>query len=148
MDSFNSRLDASLKQRARELGRLTALLRSELPPESDGHYHVANIRGNTLIIMTDSPVWTTRIRQLGPRILTVLHNSGSTKLMHIRVFSRPGRSATIQPRPPKTKPKHLSPRSGQLISQTASFIDDDGLRDALLKLARRATVKREPTDKE
>ena len=148
MDSFDSRLDGTLKKRARELGRLTALLRGELPPESDGHYHVANIRGNTLIIMTDSPVWTTRIRQLGPKILAVLQNSGGTKMQHVRVFSRPGKSVTIQPPPPETKPKHLSARSGQLISQTASFIDDDGLRDALLKLARRATVDREPGDKE
>ncbi len=148
MDSFNSRLDASLKKRTRELGQLTALLRGELPPEADGHYHVANIRGNTLVIMTDSPVWTTRVRQLGPRILTALQKSGRTGILHIRVFSRPGQSVKVQPPAPETKPKHISTRSGQLINQTAAFIEDDGLRDALLKLAGRATVDREPVDDE
>ena len=129
--------------RARELRRLTSLLRSELPPESDGHYHVANIQGRTLVIMTDSPVWTTRLRQLGPRILSVLKDRGGKNLQHIRVFSRPGRSPTVKPpAPPKAAPEPISPESSRLISQTASFIDDEGLRGALLRLARRASEKR------
>ncbi len=145
LDSFNTRLDDSLKKRAQELRRLTSLLRSELPPESDGHYHVANIQNGTLVIMTDSPVWTTRLRQLGPNILTVLQNSGKKNLMHIRVFSRPAQSVTT--RPPasvKTRPEPISRQSSELITQTASFIDDDGLRNALLRLAKHTSDKRKP----
>lgn len=123
------------------------MLRGELPPETDGHYHVANIQGRTLVIMTDSPVWTTRLRQLGPRILTILQNSGRKNLLHIRVFSRPAQSPVA--RPPesvKTKPKHISLQSSRLLNQAASTIGDEGLREALLKLARHASDGRKQED--
>ena len=137
MDSFNSRLDDSLKKRALELQRLTNLLRSELPPETDGHYHVANIQDRTLVIMTDSPVWTTRIRQLGPRVLTILQNNGRKGLLHIRVFCRPTQSAPVEPaKPAPSPPRQISQQSRQLLEQTASIIPDEGLSDALQKLAR------------
>ena len=145
MDSFNSRLDDSLRRRAQELRRLTSMLRSELPPESDGHYHVANIQDRTVVIMTDSPVWTTRLRQLGPRILTILQNCGRKNLLHIRVFSRPAQSPVARPAESvKTKPRQISHQSSQLLNQAASFIGDDGLREALLKLARHASDKHKP----
>jgi hypothetical protein len=123
------------------------VLCGELPPETDGHYHVANIQGRTLVIMTDSPVWTTRLRQLGPRILTILQNSGRKNLLHIRVFSRPAQSPVA--RPPesvKTKPKHISLQSSRLLNQAASTIGDEGLREALLKLARHASDGRKQED--
>jgi hypothetical protein len=125
------------------------MLRSELPPESDGHYHVANIQNRTVVIMTDSPVWTTRLRQLGPRILTILHNSGRKNLLHIRVFSRPAQSPVAKPPDPvKTKPRQISRQSSRLLNQAASSIGDDGLREALLKLARHATDKHKPHNQE
>lgn len=143
LDSFKSRLDGSLSKRAQELGYLTSLLRSELPPESDGHYHVANIHDRTVVIMTDSPVWTTRLRQLGPSILTILQNSGKQHLLHIRVFSRPTQSAPARPpQKNRTEPRQISRQSSQLISQTAAFIEDDGLREALLKLAKHSAEER------
>ena len=142
MDSFKSKLDHSLIKRARELGWLTSLIRSELPPECDGHYHVANIRDRTLVIITDSPVWTTRLRQLGPRILNILQNSGRKNLLHIQVFSRPAQPrVTRATETKKPRPRQLSPQSSQLLNQTASFIEDEGLRDALLKLARHTPDK-------
>lgn len=118
------------------------LLRSQLPPESDGHFHVANIHDRTVVIMTDSPVWTTRLRQLGPRILTLLQNSGRKNLLHIRVFSRPG-PATAPARAKSTtgKPKQISQESSRLISQAATFIEDRDLSAALLKLASHGSEK-------
>jgi hypothetical protein len=145
LDSFKSKLDQSLIKRARELEQLTSLLRSELPPECDGHYHVANIRDRTCVIITDSPVWTTRLRQLGPRILAVLQNGGRKDLLHLQVSSRPVQSSTAKaPEIPKTRPRQISPQSSRLLNQTASFIEDEGLRDALLKLASHTPAKRNP----
>jgi len=118
------------------------MLRSELPPEIDGHYHVANIQDRTVVIMTDSPVWTTRLRQLGPRILAILQNGGRKNLLHIRVFSRPAQSPVAKPPGSvKTKPRQISRQSSRLLNQAASSIGDDGLREALLKLARHASDK-------
>lgn len=146
LDTLNSRLDGSLRKRAQELRRMTSLLRSELPPESDGHFHVANIHERTVVILTDSPVWTTRLRQLGPRILTILKSSGRNQLLHIRVISRPTQAVDNKPPiPPSKPPRRLSQQSNQLIRQAASYIADDSLRAALLKLADHTTNKN-PTD--
>lgn len=147
MDTFNSRLDNSLRKRARELGMLTSLLRGELPPELDGHYHVANIRDRTVVIMTDSPVWTTRLRQLGPRILTVLQDSGRKHLLHVRVLCRPTQTTDhARPAPVKKPPKTISQQSGRLIHQAASCIEDDGLRQALLRLVKHTSDDKSPPD--
>jgi hypothetical protein len=73
-------------------------------------------------------------------ILALLHSSGRENLLHIRVFSRPAQSPTA--RPPaavKTKPRQLSRQSSRLLNQAASAIGDNGLREALLKLARHAS---------
>jgi hypothetical protein len=149
LDTINSRLDDSLRKRAEELRRLTSVLRSELPPESDGHYHVANIQDRTVVIMTDSPVWTTRLRQLGPRIIAILQNSGRKNLLHIRVFSRPAQSPVAKPPGSvKTKPRQISRESTRLLNQAASSIGDDGLREALLKLASHATDKHKPKNRD
>ena len=145
MDPFKSRLDARLRKRARELSGLTSLLRSELPPECDGHYQVANIRDRTVVIMTDSPVWTTRLRQLGPRVLAILQSSGRKNLLHIRVFSRPARPPAATPvQAQTTGSQQISRQSSELITQAASFIEDDELRSALLKLAKHSADRRKP----
>ncbi len=144
LDTFDSRLDKRLIKRARALGRLTALLRAQLPPECDGHFHVANIRDRTIAIMTDSPVWTTRLRQLGPQILTALHDDGRKNLLHVRVFSRPSQKSAVHRVKPRRKPqpKRISSQSSRLIQQAAACIDDDALRQALQKLACHTTEKK------
>ncbi len=95
--------------------------------------------------MTDSPVWTTRLRQLGPQILTIFHNSGRHNLLHIQVFSRPAQSKPIKyEKPVKAKPRQISQQSSERIKQTASYIQDDGLRIALKNLASHGSKKKPP----
>ncbi|NNJ97122.1 MAG: DUF721 domain-containing protein [Gammaproteobacteria bacterium] len=143
MDTFNSRLDKRLIKRVKELGRLTSLLHAQLPPDCDGHYHVANIKDRTAVIMTDSPVWTTRLRQLGPKILTVLRQDGRKNLLHVRVFSRPSQTLGVKRvKSRKPQPKRISPRSSELIHQAAASIDDEALRQALHKLASHTIPKK------
>jgi len=97
--------------------------------------------------MTDSPAWTTRLRQLGPNILTILQNNGRKHLLHIRVFSRPSQTVENKPsQPVKKQAKLISPQSSRLIHQAASYIADDSLREALLKLANH-TTKKNPDDR-
>jgi hypothetical protein len=140
LDLFNTRLDERLKKRAQELNRLTLMLRNELPPEVDGHFSVANIRDRTLVIMSDSPVWATRLRQLGPQIVNILQNNGKKNLLHIQVFSRPPSSPVARPpEPPQRPARKLSQQSTELINQTASYIEDENLREAMLKLAKRGS---------
>lgn len=111
----------------------------ELPSECNGHFHVANVRDGSLVIMADSPVWAARLRQLSPQMLAILQQHRKRKLLHVRVFSRPNkppvRAGTI---PGRVKyHREISPESRDLIKQAAVCVDDDGLRAALLKLAAR-----------
>ena len=135
MQSFHSNLDQRLIKQARRLDRLTLLLRQHLPPECDGHYHVANIRNRTLVIITDSPVWTTRLRQLSPIILDTLAQSFTGQFQHVQVNSRINYQHPQQPQKPLVK-RYLSKQASEQILQSSSTIEDKGLKNALTRLAR------------
>ena len=139
MKPLKNAVDPGVLAQAQKLERWTMLLRSELPPECDGHYHVASIHDSTLVIVTDSPVWTTRLRQLGPLILQTLKNKVSQNLQHVRIISRHG-PAVSSYKPPAVK-HELSPQSSRHIEQTAGYIQDKPLKDALLKIARHGHKK-------
>jgi len=138
MRPINIHLDSKLTAQTRKLEHLTLILKNNLPPECDGHYHVASIRNDTVIIVTDSPVWTTRLRQLGPLILQALANSAADsvrqRLLHVRVISRHGPS--LNQRQPAVVKRTISQQSCRQIAQTASYISDKKLKNALLKISR------------
>jgi predicted nucleic acid-binding Zn ribbon protein len=151
MRPINVHLDSKLTAQTRRLEQMTLILKSRLPPECDGHYHVASIRDDTVVIITDSPVWTTRLRQLGPLILQSLANSPSysahhsahsstransiqQQLHHVRIVSRYG--PIPDHHQPRTVKRTISQQSRQQIAQTASYISDKKLKNALLKISR------------
>ena len=136
MKQFIAQLDSSLLARTRELDRLNMLLSSSLPPECDGHYQASGVRERTIIIVTDSPVWTTRLRQLSSVILENLPAELKTSIQHVRISTRLGPTVSNHKKPVV---KHdLSSKSGQHITQCASYINDEKLKRALLKIARHA----------
>ena len=60
---------AKVVSRAKELKKLTSLLKSMVDAPLSDHIYVANIRGTTLIIGTDSAAWHTRVKYLAPMLL-------------------------------------------------------------------------------
>jgi len=60
---------AKVVNRAKELKKLTSLLKSMVDAPLSDHIYVANIRGTTLIIGTDSAAWHTRVKYLAPMLL-------------------------------------------------------------------------------
>ncbi|MFC1589069.1 DciA family protein [Pseudomonadota bacterium] len=137
MEHFNSQLNPSIVSKAHHLEQLTLILDGVLPPETSGHYHVANIDNSTLVVITDSPVWTTRLRQLGPTIIETLSNQTGERFQHVRIISRHGSIET----PPQVTPtinRVLSEASSQQLIQTAEHIKDKELKEALLKISKRS----------
>ncbi|MCG2634182.1 MAG: DUF721 domain-containing protein [Gammaproteobacteria bacterium] len=61
-----------LLQRARWLRSQSRRFDAALPPELSGHCQLANVRGELLVVLVDSPVWATRLRLLGPSLLFAL----------------------------------------------------------------------------
>lgn len=131
MKKLNNALNPGLLGQTRKLEHLTMLLSNSLPPECYGHYHVAATHGSTLVIVTDSPVWTTRLRQLGPLIIQTMQGSVPQKLQHVRIISRHG-PVVSNYQPPVVK-HELSQQSSNHIAQTAEYIKDKPLKEALLK---------------
>lgn len=60
---------AQVINRAKELRKLTTQLKNMVDAPLCDHIYVANIRGDTLIIGTDSAAWHTRVKYLAPMIL-------------------------------------------------------------------------------
>lgn len=134
MKRIDFQLNPALVSKSHELERLTSLLSGELPRETSGHYHVAGIDDSTLVIITDSPVWTTRLRQLGPAIINILAEQAEKSVQHVRIISRRGAIKSPYQGNPVVN-RVLSEDSGQLLSQTAEYIQDTELKNALLKLS-------------
>ena len=75
MKPINEQINANFVIQAKKLARYTQLLRNILPIECHNHVQVANIRNHSLMLITDSPVWTTRLRQLSPQILQFIREN-------------------------------------------------------------------------
>ena len=135
MHPIQNSLDERLLAQARRMDHLTNQLRQQLPPECDGHYHVANIRQRTLVIITDSPAWTTRLRQLAPDIIAIVQRAGAADIQHVNVSSRVKYHAPRRQEPAHVK-RSLSKQVSEHIDRSAEYINDDALKRALKKLAR------------
>lgn len=152
------------------LSKYSILLRKILPPECLNHVEVANIRNQNLILITDSPVWTTRLRQLSPQILqfltsnpvelenTALDNTANNSessaqkmpmIHHVQITTRykhshhtAGSGENIANVENQLKPlPKISSKTAELLSQSAGSIDHQQLKTALLKIAAHAKDK-------
>ncbi len=136
MKIISQQLNSDLISKSLQLERFTSILKGELPAETSGHYHVADVDNSTLVIVTDSPVWTARLRQLGPSIIQLLSDEIKTGLQHVRIISRHG-SITAPQRPKVQIKRVLSKKSAHQVATAAKYIKDQKLKAALLKLSQR-----------
>jgi len=139
MDTFSHLIDSSIKQTVIKLEKYTWLLKKTLPAECDTHFNVANILNKTMVIVTDSPVWASRLRQLGPDILAIMKTRSKEELHHVKVITR--RGPTVDRHRPRIIKRTLSTSSRHLIEQTASFLNNEELSKALLNLSKRKPHK-------
>jgi len=134
MQKISESLSLKFKKKALELNRLTQAVKISLPLDCHDHMQIADIRDNQLIILTDSPVWQTRLRMYSQTILEALHQHAGIKLNRVTLKLSPQKRAS------KEKPavyRTLSEQSANLIEQTAKCIADPDLQAALLQLSRK-----------
>ena len=134
MDTFSHQLDPIIKKTVLRLTKYTQLLKNALPPDCENHFNVAKVHNKTIIIVADSPVWTSRLRQLGQLILEVMKKQTHEDLHHIKIITRHGPVADDHNQ--KFITRQLSSSASDLIEQTASYCDDEQLSNALLKLSK------------
>ncbi len=145
MKSINEQISARFIAQAKKLTRYKRLLRNILPAECYDHVEVANIRDQNLMLITDSPVWTTRLRQLSPQILQFIRDNSSDAqadrsqiIHHIQISTRyhPSNGNQQQTLNKKDRPRlQISDKTATLLSQSAESIDHPQLKAALLKVA-------------
>lgn len=155
MKPLNEQIDPKFMIQAKKLAQYTQLLQQILPIECRNHVQVANIRNQNLMLITDSPVWTTRLRQLNPQILQFIReNSVNTDtsnkkaqiIHHIQISTRynPGNASQTQARQQQILSEreehrpHISEKTAELLSQSANSIDHQALKMALLRVASHA----------
>ncbi len=151
MKPINEQISAKFIVQAKKLTRYKSLLRKILPVECYDHVEVANIRDQNLMLITDSPVWTTRLRQLSPQILQFIRDKTSDAqadraqiIHHIQISTRYHPSNDSQRQTLNKKNRHtlqISDKTATMLSQSADSIDHPQLKSALLKIASHANRK-------
>ena len=147
MKSINEQINPKFVIQAKKLVQFTQLLRRILPAECFEHVEVANIRDQNLMLITDSPVWTTKLRQLSPQILQFMRsntpdNANRTQIIHhIQISTRYHASDSGKQRALNKKNRHkvqISEKTATMLSQSADSIDHQKLKSALLRIASHA----------
>ena len=135
MDNISNKLSQQIRQKALQLKRLNHAIKTSLPVDCHPHLEVAGIRENQLVILTDSPVWQTRLRMYSQSMLEALQQHLGIKLTQVKFRLSPV-SRQIPEEPPVAR--HLSASSAEVIQQTANCLEDEALSSALNRLASKA----------
>lgn len=107
------------------------MLRQVLPADLSGHCVLANVRGNTLVFLADSPLWATKLRLFHPALVDLARRRVSSELNRLSV--KVARFDPVPPEPAATKP--LSDVAATHLKEAAGSQADPELRDLLLRLA-------------
>lgn len=121
----------TLYDHARSLLELQAKVRSIVP----GDIYVAACESGTLHLVTPSAGLATRVRYNQRKLIARLHQPGKYLIERVKVSVRPD---SVLQRPDVRNALPPSLESGRHIEATAKYIEDEGLRKALIRLAGRA----------
>ena len=154
MKPINEQINPNILLQAKKLSKFTHLLHKILPIECRNHVQVANIRNQNLMLITDSPVWTTRLRQLSPQILQYIQenskDSGQSQIIHhVQISTRYHSTDNDTPSTAAKKNLHkpeISEKTATLLSQSADSISHQQLKKALLRIASHSKKNTENSD--
>jgi len=148
MKPINEQINPKFVIQAKKLAQFTQLLHSILPVECRNHVEVANIRDQNLMLITDSPVWTTRLRQLSPQILQFIRSNAPDNdtnsaliIHHVQINTRYHASNNDKHHAFNKTNRHklqISEKTASMLSQSADSINHQQLKTALLKIASHA----------
>ena len=123
-----------LGRQAAQLAEATRVLREHLAPPLNDHATVAAIRGPTLVVVVDSPVWVARLRYQSAEILEHLAGKlGSLPVSRLRVLVHPPLPRGGSPVGAALgRPKRPPP---ELIRSVSESLGPGPLRERLARLA-------------
>jgi hypothetical protein len=134
-----------LDQRARQLNQLNHILQSALPAQFVNHCELANVDGESLVLITDNAGYASMLRFQAPQLCRTLSEYLPKAVSKLEVKVRPKSEAT-KPAAVSFHANALSSDSAAVIQATAEGLESGALKDALEKLARRASSSTTPQD--
>jgi hypothetical protein len=128
---------AILVTRTRKLRGLTEALRDLLPQDLAPHCYIGNIEPECLTIMVDSAAWASKFRFLSQSILPELQQLNpvfkGVKKIQVRVLNQ-----RFEPEPVTYQRPQLNQENAKGLVTLAESVDDDNLKAALTRLAKKA----------
>jgi len=125
---------ARLCAQAGELSRIDRLLTAFLPAALAPHVRACAIHMDTLVLQTDSPVWSTRLRLEQQLLLAKIRAADGLATINCLRITVAVPAITQQKQVPKP---HLSAAAVITLTQCAESQSDSALRDSLTRLSRR-----------
>ncbi|MDH3637330.1 MAG: DUF721 domain-containing protein [Gammaproteobacteria bacterium] len=126
------RLRPQLKTELQKLTKCVSIWPTILEQPLASHTHPMDWRDNQLYIGADSPVWAHSLRHRHSAVISTLRENGlSVEHLRVRVTSIPGHSTRTQ-----VTRAQASTAVTQAVETTARSIQDDGLREALMRLSK------------
>lgn len=116
---------------------LLRAVRRALPPPLDAHCLHAAIEDRTLTLVSDSPVWGSRLRFLAPEVQRAL-NANQCGVERIRVRVQPASNRDGHRNSAATRPA-LSEATITHLLEAAENVADEGIAAALRRLAEAGT---------
>lgn len=138
MQSISNLINRKIQFKAKQLEKLTRLIKASLPVNCQAHVQVADIRNFQLILMTDSPAWSSRLRLYSQNMIQILKEHTNIEINQVQIkLSQPQK---IVEKPVRAF-RYLNKNTAKMIQQTAEAIDDPNLQRALKNLAKKTGKK-------
>jgi hypothetical protein len=93
---------------------------------------VASLKNNELTLLTSKSTQATQIRYRQRNIISTLRRRG-LEVSSLKIKVQPIFSA----KKPEDSERYLTPRNASQLQLTAAYIEDEALRNALIKLSKR-----------
>lgn len=122
----------NIAERARSLGQLQRRLQRALPVRLRGHWQLAGIDDEALVLVAEGPVWASQLRYHQRALLQAAAEATGRSPARCRIGVEPPRLA------PRREPRELSGSARDNLREAAAASDDPRLRAALLRLASRS----------
>lgn len=127
---------ASIARNTRYNTRLQQQLQRRLPQDLLGQWQLARLDAQLLCIVTENPVWATRLRYRRNALLQSAELILGRRPQQLQIRIQPTVSS-LRPQPPP----HLSATAADSLRRSANSMEPGPLREALLRLASRCPVR-------
>lgn len=115
-------------RRAQWLDAMDRLLRPHLPPGSEAHSRLANVRGDKLVFVVDAPVWHAKLRLAAPALVDAARSIG----LEVNDVGVRTTAAPLRPLPPvatRRTPMSAAAQSG--LEAALALLRSDAPEDAV-----------------